>query len=158
VKGLNNVDNNYQKQLEAEIDRELKALPDLSAPLGFSQRVLRALQKPAPWYRQSWQQWPLALQAVSMLILLAVFASLCFGAVQLGHQDPGSAIARQFQSSFAWANPIVNTVGAIGSALVVVAKKLGTGFYIGCIAALALSYGLCMGVGTVYFRMGLARR
>ena len=152
------MDNDYQKQLEIEIDREMKALPDLTAPLGFSQRVMRALQKPAPWYRQSWQQWPLALQAVSMMIFLAVFGGLCLGAVQLAHMDLATTASHQLSSTFAWANPIVNTFSAIGSALVLGAKKLGTGFYIGCVAALALSYALCMGVGTVYFRMGLARR
>jgi hypothetical protein len=158
VKGKNIVDNDYQKQLENEIDRELKSLPDMSAPLGFSQRVMRALQAPAPWYRRSWQQWPLALQTVSMVIFLTVFGGLCLGAMQLAHMDLATTASHQLSSTFAWANPIVNIVSAIGSALVLGAQKLGTAFYIGCIAALALSYALCMGVGTVYFRMGLARR
>ncbi len=36
--------------------------------------------------------------------------------------------------------------------------KLGTGFLIGCGVALALGYATCLGLGTVYVRLGFARR
>jgi hypothetical protein len=152
------VNNDYQNQLECEIDRELKGLPNLSAPAGFSQRVMRALQAPAPWYSESWLRWPIGLRAASLVLLLAIFGGLCVGASYLGHWNLASAASHQFQSSFAWASPIWNTAAALSSAVVLVVKKLGTGFWAGCIVAVGLSYALCMGVGTVYFRLGLSRR
>ena len=54
----------YDKQLEAAISRELKALPELAAPAALASRVMAAIEQRArvPWYRRSWQTWPVALR------------------------------------------------------------------------------------------------
>ena len=55
----------YEKRLEAAIDRELKALQDLPAPRTLAPRIMAAIaaRAPVPWYRQSWQMWPVPLRA-----------------------------------------------------------------------------------------------
>ena len=57
------MDSSYEKRLEQEIDRELKGLRELRAPEALVGRVLRAIAQPVclPWYRRSWQTWPMAI-------------------------------------------------------------------------------------------------
>ena len=57
----------YEKRLEAEIERELKGLPELTAPGTLVSRVMAAIEQRAdrPWYRQPWQAWPVALRAAA---------------------------------------------------------------------------------------------
>jgi hypothetical protein len=58
-----------------------------------------------------------------------------------------------------------STLGALGHGVVVVAgaiaqsvKNLGSGFVIGCVAAVGLGYAICLGVGTVGMRMVVTRK
>jgi len=150
----------YEKRLEAEIDHELKGLPDLAAPPALLQRVTAAIRhtSPSPWYRQSWQMWPIGLQAVSLLLLMALFGTICFGAWKLSHAE---AFATAMQRPMDWLSAL-GTLGkafnAVIGSLVIAIKHLGTGVLIACVAALAMGYAMCLGLGTVYFRVALARR
>jgi hypothetical protein len=150
----------YEKRLEAEVDRDLKGLPELTAPDTLLLRVTAAIkQSPkVPWYQQSWQMWPVGLQAVSLLLLMGLFGTLCFGVWKLSHVE---AISAAMQRPSDW----LSTLGALGHAfkvvltsLVLAIQHLGTAILIGCIAALALGYAMCVGLGTVFLRVALARR
>jgi len=72
------MNSDYEKRLEAEIDRELKALPELRAPTTLLVRVRSAVAQRAavPWYRQSWQMWPMIWRVTAMAVLLASFGGL----------------------------------------------------------------------------------
>ena len=150
----------YEKQLETAIDRELKALPELAAPRTLGPRVMRALEARAnrPWYRQSWQMWPQALQTASLAVLLALFAGLCFGGFEFSHARSVAAEAHKLNGWFAGVNVLWSSLNAVLGALVLVVKHLGTGFMIGCLVAVGFGYALCMGIGTVYVRLAFARR
>ena len=150
----------YEKRLEAEVDRELKRLPELTAPQTLMLRVTAAIEKrpSLPWYRQSWQMWPLPLQAASFVLLMALFGLLCFGTWKLSHAE---SFAAAMQPPLNW----LSGLGAIWHVLTVVlnsvalaVKQLGTGILIACAAALAMGYAMCVGLGTVYLRLALARR
>jgi hypothetical protein len=39
-----------------------------------------------------------------------------------------------------------------------VVKKLGTGFIVTCLVAAGIGYAMCVGLGTVYFRLAFAKR
>lgn len=69
-----------EDELAAQVDRELKSLPPLSAPAALAPRVLAAIaaQQPAPAYRSAWQSWSLAWRLASFTMLAALFAGLCF--------------------------------------------------------------------------------
>ena len=77
----------YEQQLEERLDRELKELPELQAPPALAARILSAVSRRAarPWYRRSWQAWPVTLQAASLPILLAMFGGLCWSVSALAH-------------------------------------------------------------------------
>ncbi len=130
----------YQEQLEAAIDRELKALPELPAPHGLAPRVMAAVERRARvrWYQQSWQAWPVGLQAASLALMLACFAGLCFAAWKL----PATAsFAAVWQYLAEWSSGLArfwNTLNVVFGAVVLVAKKLGTGFLVGCLVAVGL--------------------
>ncbi len=130
----------YEKRLESEIDKELRALPELIAPHSLFLRVMAAIESRLnlPWYRQSWQGWPLALRAVSLVILLALFGGLCFATWKF--------------------SAILHAVSVVLGSLVLAVKQLSTAVIICCLVALGFGYAMCVGLGTVYLRLALSRR
>ena len=153
-----NLDND--RQLEREISRELKALPELTAPASVANRVLAAieLRLNVPWYRRSWVTWPLALRIASLAAMLALFGGLCLAGWEVSRTERiMSAMHRAGQ----WLSGL-NTIGSVmnilaGSAALVV-KKLGTAFIVACLVAAGLGYAIFLGLGTVYFRLAFAKR
>src|SRR5690349_19006650 len=87
----------YEDKLAAEIDRELKRLPELQAPSTLLRRVMTAIEarEGLPWYRQAWQAWPAPLRAAALVILLAFFASLCLGVWKLPDTEGYVTATRQ---------------------------------------------------------------
>jgi len=150
----------YEKRLEAEVDRELKMLPELPAPSALISRVTAAIEQrqSQPWYRQSWQMWPLPLQAVSLVLLMSLFGVLCFGTWKLSHLE---SVATAMQRPMGWLSglgAIAHVLSVVLKSFVLAAQQLGTGVLIACAVALAMGYAMCVGLGTVYLRVALARR
>jgi len=150
----------YDKRLEAEISRELKALPELAAPVALVNRVMAALEQRAtvPWYRRSWQTWPVAMQAASLVVLLALFGGLCLGGWQLSQTGTATLALHRVGEWFSGLSMIGNTFNVLVSAAVLVVKKLGTGVIATCLVAAGIGYAMCVGLGTVYFRLAFAKR
>src|SRR5437868_5223359 len=85
----------YEKHLEAETDRELKALPRLAAPSTLVLRVMAAVERRAklPWFRCTWTAWPRALRSASLVALASSFGGVCFAGWKLSHL--GSSLVTQ---------------------------------------------------------------
>ena len=150
----------YEKRLENGIHRELRKLPELIAPRTLISRVMAAIEARLrlPWYRQSWQVWPLGLRAVSLVILLALFGGLCFGAWKLSHAEAVAAAMQRPLSLLSGLGAIFHAISVVLTSLILAVKQLGAGILIACLAALAFGYAMCVGLGTAYLRLGLARR
>ena len=150
----------YDKQLEAAISRELKALPELSAPTALASRMMAAIEQRArvPWYRRSWQAWPVALQAASLVVLLALFGGLCYGSWQLSQTGTATLALHRVGEWFSGLGVIQNTFNVLVNAAVVVVKKLGTGVIVACLVMVGTGYAMCIGAGTVYYRLAFAKR
>jgi len=149
----------YEKDIEAEIDRELKVLPELRAPSTLILRVLRAIENRAnlPWFRRAWQTWPTGLRAISFLALACAFVGLCLGGWELS--NAGSSLAAQkLAVPVATASALWSALQALSGAAVVAFKSLGTGFLTGCIVAIVLGYALCLALGAAYLRLGFTLR
>ena len=146
----------HEKQLEACVRRELDALGELPAPPALANRILRALAQraTAPWYRQSWSAWPLGLQAASMAALLLLFAGICFGFSTA--EVP--AAASEATGWLAKLGVIWTTLNVLAGAVSATIQHLGTGYMIGGAVLLAATYFACVGLGTVYVRLAMARR
>lgn len=151
---------NKNSQLEAAVDRELKALPNLRAPQTLLPRVMAVIEQRAglPWYRRAWQTWPLPLQAVSMLVLLVAFAGLCLGSWQLVNAP---AVASATSEASGWIRILsrtLSTLGVLVNALALAVRSLGPLVLFGIMMALLLGYAACVGFGTLYVRLAFARR
>jgi hypothetical protein len=150
----------YEKQLEAEIDRELKGLPDLSAPATMAARVMRTIGSRAQiaWYRQAWPAWHPVVRAVALVLLVAMFGGLCFAGWHIAHIEAVAAGLQRVGGWFAGMGAVWNAVHVLLSTLVLLVKKLGTGVLMACMLALVASYAMWIGLGTVYVRLAFARR
>jgi len=145
----------YEKQLEVAVGRELKSLGELEAPPEIARRVMRVIEQRAatPWYRRGWQAWPLALQCASLAGLLAAFALLCFGGSQLAHSAALTPAAREISGWCSLLDTIWNAANVLANALVLAFRNLGPAVIIGSAVMLLASYALCVGLGTVYWRL-----
>lgn len=147
----------YEKQLEAQIDAELKGLGELRAPATLAPRVMRLLEQRAmrPWYRQSWSNWPRGVQVASFASLALMFAGLCAGVWMLANGGAGQGIGSLLGGLSRNVELVFNMIDVVQGALVVAAQHFGTWFMVGCIAALAAVWTACIGLGTVFVRLGM---
>jgi hypothetical protein len=150
----------HERELELQIDRELKRLPELSAPGTLVRRVMAAVEqrRALRWYNQPWQNWPVALRIGALALLLTMFGGLCVASWQLTKAAGVSAAAQEVAGLFSGLTTIWNTINVLLGAVVVVAKHLGTGFIIGCALIVGMGYAVCVGLGTAYVRLAFARR
>jgi hypothetical protein len=151
---------NESSRLEAAVDRELKALPNLRAPRRLLPRLMAVIEQRAvlPWYRRAWQTWPRPLQAVSLLVLLGAFGGLCFGSWQLVHAPAVVAAATEASGWFRILSTGFSTLGVLANALALAVESLGPLALFGIGMALLLGYATCIGFGTLYVRLAFARR
>jgi len=151
---------NYEHELAARIDRELKSLPPLSAPPSLAPRVMARLaaQAEVAWYRRAWPTWPMALRVASLLVLLASFGGWCFAGWQASHAPSVTAATEKVSRAFALVSLAATTVSALGNAAAQVARHLGTGFIVAGVAVAALGYAACVAFGSFYLRFAFARR
>ena len=154
------MNSDYERQLEQEIDRELKGLAELEAPTSLARRVMSALQqrRVLPWYYQPWQNWPISLRVFAFAFLSATFGGLCVACWQLTKAAGVSAALQEVGGLFSWLATLWNVLAVLLGAVLLVAKHLGTGFIIACFAIAGLGYALCLTVGTAWVRLATARR
>ena len=150
----------YEKQLEASVQRELIALGDLQAPRGLAARTIRLIEQRAAvtWYRRDWQTWPALWRVASMATLLAMFGGLCFGVLELSQVARASEAGQQASEWFAGLAVLWKAAGALVSALALAIQQLGMGVIIGFVLVVAVGYAACFGLGTAYVRFAMARR
>jgi hypothetical protein len=133
----------HEKQLELEIQRELKALPELPAPVTLAGRVMKALaqQRAAPWYCRPWMMWPVALRVVSLALLLAFSCGIWFGAMELWASPPVTVLVREMGRWFSGASALWRSFEMLVGILVGYATSLKPAVIAGVLAAVALAYG-----------------
>jgi ABC-type amino acid transport system permease subunit len=151
---------NPENELEARIDRELKSLSPLASPPSLAPRIMAAIaeQERAPWYRNGWQAWPLALRASSLVVLLALFAGLCFGGVKLSESKGVTAASGKVSGAFSLLSVAGKTLAALADAAVEVVRHVGTGYVVAAFAVIALAYAACVAFGSFYLRFAFSRR
>ncbi len=150
----------YEKKLEAAIDRELKGLPELRAPATLSRRVMAALERRAavPWYRTAWQSWPLSLRIPALALLVVFFGALCFGAWVLPNTEVATTGAARVTGWFSGPITLWNALNAVLNTFILASKQLGTVFWAAVLGVIVLAWVMCLGVGTACVRLALARR
>lgn len=151
--------NDYEKQLEERIDCELKDLPELQAPPALAARIMSAVRHRAarPWYRRSWQAWPVTFQAASLPILLAMFGGLCWSVSALAHRVASVPAVQQVAGGIAGLRVFLRTLNVLGDAVILSFRHFGMGYLAVVFIALFLVYAACVGLGTLSLRLATAR-
>ena len=154
------MNSNDDQQLESAVRRELKALPELTAPAALINRVMAAieLRQNAPWYRRSWTTWPGTLQVAAFATLLVVFGGLCLAGWEFSHAQTLAQAQHQIGQRLSGFSALGNLLTSLASSVVLVGKKLGTPFWVACLFVAGLSYAVFLGLGTVYFRLAFGKR
>ncbi len=154
------MDSEYQDTLAAEIERELKSLPELQAPATLIPRVRAAIARRqcVPWYRQPWPAWPVPMRAAALVILAGFFALLCLGAWKVPDTESYLAATRHATGWFSSLATLWNALNALVSTLAQAVQQLGRGFLLGCLVAVSLAWAMCLALGTACLRLTLARR
>jgi hypothetical protein len=153
--------NSEQKQrLERDIDRALKSLPEIQAPEHLLSRVMARIEATVakPWYQRSWPEWPAPARFGSLFALALIFAGFCYAywiAPEARFMQP---LLARLQSLANVTEALWSVLGAIAGLIAGAFRQAGTGVLVGCAAMVFLGYALCVGLGTVYFRVALARR
>jgi hypothetical protein len=152
------VNTEYEKQLEASVGRELKALGELEAPPEVARRVVRVIARrsAAPWYRREWQAWPLGCQWASLAGLLAAFAFLCFESWRLVRLATLTPPVREVAGWFNSAEAVWKAMDALAAALGLAFRSLGPVVLAGGAVMFLICCAACVGLGTIYLRLALA--
>jgi hypothetical protein len=154
------MNSNDDQQLELAISRELKALPELTAPASVANRVLAAieLRLNVPWYRRAWVMWPVAWRMASLAAMLMLFSGLCFAGWEVSRTEPIMSAMHRAGQWFSRLNMIGSVMNILAGSAALVVKKLSTIFIVACLVAAGLGYAIFLGLGTVYFRLAFAKR
>jgi hypothetical protein len=144
------------KQLEAEIDRQLKDLPDLAAPRNLIPRTMNRIARPAaPWHARPWSEWPAGLRAAYLVLTLGGLAAVFSGWRAVGPALSGPMVAR-FAHWRAGVECLWTAVGALTGAVTVVLDHLGKRIVLPCVLVVVLAYAACVGFGTVFVRLAMS--
>lgn len=142
----------YEKQLEASVRRELEVLGELPAPPALANRIMQVIEQrsAAPWYRRAWPTWSLALRTSSLVVLLGVFAGLCYGVWELDR----AAVAQSLGGGwFADLGALWRTAGVLLNVVCTFISRLGTGVIVAGMALMFVTCVTCIGLGSACVRL-----
>lgn len=149
------------EQWVAELDRELKSLPDHRAPATLMVRVMAVLEQRArwPWYRRCWVEWPMPVRLIAGLvcaIMLGGVVLACYVAWQTsGLPDE----VRDFVVDLLYiARSVLSATGLVVGSVAAAAKHAFGGWLLGCVVLCGMMYVFCVGLGTVFCRLAVRRR
>jgi hypothetical protein len=146
----------FDEQLEGEIDRHLKGLPDLPAPPMLVSRTMLSIARPAAERRiRSWADWPVSIRAAYTVGAVALLVSTFFG-LRLFENDLVAPMLARFTHWTAGAEWVWNAVTALASAGTAVLSHASKGIVVPCILAIALAYAMCIGFGTAFVKLALS--
>jgi hypothetical protein len=150
----------YEKKLELEVNRELKALPEITAPATLVSRVMAAieLRKALPWFRRAWHTWPGPLQGLFLVLMVALVGGICFGVWEGSHTTTFGLAVHKVGSWFSGLSAIYTALNALAGAIVAMIKQVNSGILMAFLCAAGLGYALFLGLGTMYFRLAFAKR
>jgi len=149
----------YATALETKVDRALKQLPELSAPRTLWPRVQAELERQAarPWYRQPWATWPAPWRVISLTLLAALFAGMCWAGSLASHPSETNSLMQALYHGRASLGALWNVVQVLYETAGLLLKQLGPWFVPGCLLILVLANALCLGLGTLCVRVAFAR-
>lgn len=149
-----------EQRLADRLHRKLRALPDLKAPRTLAPRVLAALaaRQSLAWYRKSWTHWPVGMRLLFLVVSFGVLGGLVYAGSHLPQfLELAGGVGDSVVGSFAWFKPYVDGVTRLLGTLVLVGKAIPPQLLWWLGAMIGLAYALCVGLGTLGYRLALNR-
>ncbi|HEX4645859.1 MAG TPA: hypothetical protein VH598_09640 [Verrucomicrobiae bacterium] len=146
------------KNLEEWIHRRLRGLPELSAPGDIIRaNVLRriAAQQTMPWWKCPWLEWPRGMQVISFALL-----ALALGTAGYFYDDifaGAHVMTVKFAGTLQALKPIWTVTQSLLGATQVLVGSIKSYFLIIAGLAIAALYLSAVGVGTLCYRVAMAR-
>ena len=136
----------YEKKLEAEINRRLNQLPELPAPLALAGRVMAVINSHHQiWYRQPWHQWPLFPRTVLFGLLAGGFAAVYYLLGNLSQNLPPILVTGT--------HAMVETTRNLAASMLGWFTQIRSAYLIGFTVAMGVSYILIVSLGAALFRI-----
>lgn len=142
-----------EHELNELVDRELRQLPTMQAPRSLAPRVMAAVRAKvaaaeAPWWLQSWAQWPMYARAALFTAALLIASLFFSGSVVLDDQ------MRSYTSQGSVTVPSALTEFAtFGNTASLLWQKIGQPLFVTRIAVCISMYLVCVGLGVAMFRV-----
>jgi hypothetical protein len=150
---------NPESELEQAIDRELRRLPEISAPGSLMPRVLQAIarRKQLPWWQRSYTFWPWPARLVFLSFSSGLAALMLYFTWGLSLGVTFSALANEAAEVMAALDITRDVVLALGSAAVTLARSAGSSL-LWVLGGLATAcYLTTLGLGTFAYRLASQR-
>jgi hypothetical protein len=147
----------FDPNLEALVDAELKKLPPIPAPQSLLPKVLSAIAARArqPWWQRAWWDWPLAAKAAFLLLALAVVSAVSGGGVIL---DEGvAAYSQRVVERLTPVGGLWDSIQTVVNAVALSLQKLSQPFMLYALIFVGATYLICVGLGTACVRYALKR-
>src|SRR5881394_2966431 len=141
---------NRQEQLERQMHRELRRLPELRAPETLVHRVMLAVhaKERQPWWQRPWLTWPRPAQVISSVL----FAAMVAAAIYFGAQASQAAgIGNPLDKIWLWIvslAPLWDSMVALVNAVALVLQKVGQVYLFIGLGVAATMYLFCVATGT----------
>jgi hypothetical protein len=149
-----------EKQLEQLIHRELRKLPELSAPETLVHRVMLAVhvKERQPWWQRPWLTWPRPVQLGSAALFAATVTALVYFGAQAWQ---ATGIVNPLDKIWQWVgslSPLWDRLVTIGNAVVSVVQKGGRQYLLIGSGIAVTMYLFCVAAGTAFYRLAFNRR
>lgn len=143
------------QQLERQIHRTLRSLPDRRAPRSLEARVLASIaaRRALPWWRQSFTHWPAPARvgfALSTFAFLMVLTMTTMGGLP--------AVAALWNE---WLAPLAGlraAIATLGDAASLIWQRIPTLWLYGALASFAALYATLFGLGATAYRTLVVHR
>jgi hypothetical protein len=141
---------NPEHDLNELFDRELGRLPVIQAPRTLAPRVMaivraQAAAAEAPWWLQSWAQWPMYARAALFIVALLIASIFFSGSVVLDDQ------MRSYSPTI-FSNLFGDFAG-YGNMAGLLWQKIGQPLFLTRLAVCVAMYFVCIGLITAMYRV-----
>ncbi len=141
-------------RLEQYIHRALRELPDRRAPRSLEGRVMAALaaRQATPWWRSSFDRWPVAARGAFLLLAGGLVVAL----MQLG--SSAGLSADRVTESPAWLDGLRVVWSSLCSAASTVERNIPRAWWYGAVSAVLVAYVGLFGLGATAYRTFFVKR
>lgn len=135
-------------KLEQFIHRALRELPDRRAPRSLETRVMAAIaaRQATPWWRASFDRWPVAVRVAFLLVA----GGLVFGLLRMGGSV--DATVPRGGETLGWLDGLRVVWGSLCSAGAAVARSIPRLWLYGAVSVVVVAYAGLFGLGTTAYR------